>query len=92
MIQVSGTSNFILNTLLKNSRDPIVVFVWFQETARLLQQQIQSASVLDEGREGNSLVCKTLTGELLIQQVRVCIYVCMYSYLFENLFLTYFFN
>ena len=60
-----------------------MVFVWFQETARLLQKQIQTDSVRDEGREGNALVCKTLTGELLIQQVgrnlslMIYMYVCM---------------
>ena len=58
-----------MTKLLKSCRDPVVVFVWFQETARLLQQQIQTDSGKQEGC--GPLVCRTLTGEMLIQQVRI---------------------
>jgi hypothetical protein len=67
--KVSGTSSFIVNKLLKSCRDPVVVFVWFQETARLLQQQIQTDSA--QLGKGDPLVCRTLTGEMLIQQVQI---------------------
>ena len=39
LLQVSGTAKMIKTKLIK-CRDPIVVFVWFKETAYLLQKEL----------------------------------------------------
>ena len=64
--KVDGTCDFVVHDLLDKSDDPVVVFVWFQETARLLQGLVETASRPNGKRP---LVCKTLTGEMLVLQV-----------------------
>ena len=59
---------------LKDGRGPIVVFVWFRETARELQRHLLDASATTDvddsiDEDASRIRCEVLTGDVTRQQV-----------------------
>ena len=65
MLQVSGTAKIIEKKLIQ-CRDPIVVFVWFKETAYLLQKELAEHS-LQESSEYSEIFSKKCDDESIGQ-------------------------
>ena len=65
LLQVSGTAKIIKKKLIQ-CRDPIVVFVWFKETAYLLQKELTEHS-LQESSEYSEIISKKCDDESIGQ-------------------------
>ena len=65
LLQVSGTAKIIKKKLIQ-CRDPIVVFVWFKETAYLLQKELTEHS-LQESSEYSEIFSKKCDDESIGQ-------------------------